>query len=700
MRDYRDSSYGGSSADRAGTAAGKRTLTDRLPPRVAAKASAALGHDFSSVSIHEDGSAERLGTQAYARGDALHFASGAYRPDTASGLAMIGHELGHVAQQREGRVAATGQRDGVAINTDPGLERAADAAGGAVAQGFDLDEFSAFGASRSAGPDRGVAQGSDLAPAPATAAPAPGATATPAPASKVPAAVLERRGARFRHADDTSAARDYQILDDGGFKMVSSSNGRGVGTTFLPSDTGAKGDAWSVLSAYVCAHAAEIAPVAPVAPTPAPAPPSETPPEEDGWSFGGLLDSAVDVVTGAIDTVAGWFGDVAAIIDAALDAVLGPAPDDGAAPAPGEPGVTPGEPGVAPAPDAPATPAPDAPTTPGSADVPAMSQFRWYSHAGNLLTVDQVFSAAQLISNTFGFGGDVQKVTEPTDAAKKLDGNSGYYWFDATGVAVGSSKAGGTQYVTFTIKDGETSSKLNPISLYLADHAPGQRPAELTLGGKATAVPEAVQNLDLRNIPGKYSCFATSQSMMAAAGVHAVGSDYDAMRDMVTSETYRDYTEAETAGFTNPDGSIDTDKQKKIRRDITAVTMDANKAAMAKAYLDFETAAGHPVFVGITYTDRNCNSDGETDHWVVVTGGGGDGSYTFNDPGDGSSGKKFTWDGEKFNYARKANYLYVISWIRPNAETLTQWNAHWAQLQAGGAPAADAPGAETPATGA
>lgn len=144
---------------------GKRTLTGRLPRRLAARASAALGHDLSRVTVHEDGAAERLGVRAFASGDALHFAAGAYRPDTAAGVALIGHELAHVAQQREGRVAVEAVRAGMSINADPALERAADQAGAALAGGFDLDEFAAFGVSRAAatgGPAPTVAQGFGL----------------------------------------------------------------------------------------------------------------------------------------------------------------------------------------------------------------------------------------------------------------------------------------------------------------------------------------------------------------------------------------------------------------------------------------------------------------------------------------------------------------------------------------------------------
>lgn len=141
---------------------GKRTMTGALAPAVAARASAELGHDFSSVSVHQDGKAEALGTQAFAAGDQLHFAAGAYQPESAAGRSLLGHELSHVAQQRDGRVAPTGSVGGMAVNTDPALESEADTRGQKVAQGFDLDSFLDHRpptASRAAAP---VAQGSGL----------------------------------------------------------------------------------------------------------------------------------------------------------------------------------------------------------------------------------------------------------------------------------------------------------------------------------------------------------------------------------------------------------------------------------------------------------------------------------------------------------------------------------------------------------
>lgn len=162
--DRSSSSSAGTAGSSSGVAPGKRTMTAQLAPRAVVQASAALGHDFSNVGMHEDGQADALGTRAFARGDDVHFARGAYQPDTQDGAALIGHELAHVAQQREGRVPVQGQRGGVAVNVDPALEAEADARGAEVAQGFDLDAFLDFDSGRRGAVAAPVAQGEDLAP--------------------------------------------------------------------------------------------------------------------------------------------------------------------------------------------------------------------------------------------------------------------------------------------------------------------------------------------------------------------------------------------------------------------------------------------------------------------------------------------------------------------------------------------------------
>ncbi len=102
-----------------------------LPSAVKAKMERAFGTDFSGVKIHEGGSATAIGALAYAQGDHIHFAPGQYDPSSGRGQELLGHELAHVVQQRQGRASA--QHTG--ITADPALEAEADAAGALAARG-------------------------------------------------------------------------------------------------------------------------------------------------------------------------------------------------------------------------------------------------------------------------------------------------------------------------------------------------------------------------------------------------------------------------------------------------------------------------------------------------------------------------------------------------------------------------------------
>lgn len=66
--------------------------TGGLPNPVRGTMEEAFGADFSGVGVHQDGAADALGADAFAQGEDLHFASGAYSPDTSSGRELIGHE--------------------------------------------------------------------------------------------------------------------------------------------------------------------------------------------------------------------------------------------------------------------------------------------------------------------------------------------------------------------------------------------------------------------------------------------------------------------------------------------------------------------------------------------------------------------------------------------------------------------------------
>lgn len=89
--------------------------------------------NFSEIRIHEDHEAHRHDTTAMTRGSHIHFAPGRFRPNSTAGRQLLGHELAHVVQQRQGRVSASGTADNV--NRDSHLEQEANDAGSRFAVG-------------------------------------------------------------------------------------------------------------------------------------------------------------------------------------------------------------------------------------------------------------------------------------------------------------------------------------------------------------------------------------------------------------------------------------------------------------------------------------------------------------------------------------------------------------------------------------
>jgi hypothetical protein len=77
-----------------------------LPPMVQAKMEGLFRQDLSAVRVHEGPQAARMGALAFTTGTDIYFAPGQYRPETAQGRRLLGHELAHVVQQRQGRVRA------------------------------------------------------------------------------------------------------------------------------------------------------------------------------------------------------------------------------------------------------------------------------------------------------------------------------------------------------------------------------------------------------------------------------------------------------------------------------------------------------------------------------------------------------------------------------------------------------------------
>jgi|GEM_PF-6753313 len=110
--------------------------SDKLPPTVQAKMENSFGEDFSDVSIHKDSpQSKELNAYAHTQGNDIHFAPGMYNPESQKGQELLGHELTHVVQQRQGRVQPTVQKKGININDDEGLEKEADEMGEKAAKG-------------------------------------------------------------------------------------------------------------------------------------------------------------------------------------------------------------------------------------------------------------------------------------------------------------------------------------------------------------------------------------------------------------------------------------------------------------------------------------------------------------------------------------------------------------------------------------
>jgi hypothetical protein len=176
----------------------------------------------------------------------------------------------------------------------------------------------------------------------------------------VPPQVLARAGEVFDHFK-----YQYRITSTGGFTMLKSPDGKGIGLTFEHDNERAA--AWKVLADHIVAEAARSAPpAAPSTPAPeaAPTPGTEAAPGDDGWSFGGVMGAIGDGLAAVGDTITGAFDDGLGIIKDAIDAVTG-----------GDPAIAPGTPGEA-------TPVETAPVAPPADAV-----------AGTNLTAEQVGAA-------------------------------------------------------------------------------------------------------------------------------------------------------------------------------------------------------------------------------------------------------------------------------------------------------------------
>ena len=108
-----------------------------MPDDVKSKMESSFGTDFSGVNIHANsGQATNIGALAYTQGNDVHFAPGQFNPGSTKGQELLGHELTHVVQQRQGRVRPDAeQHKSLNINSDTSLEKEADEMGAKAAQG-------------------------------------------------------------------------------------------------------------------------------------------------------------------------------------------------------------------------------------------------------------------------------------------------------------------------------------------------------------------------------------------------------------------------------------------------------------------------------------------------------------------------------------------------------------------------------------
>lgn len=112
------------------------TSSEKLPEGVRGKMESFMGEDFSNVRIRQASPfADRVGALAFTQGEQIHFASNRYNPNTQEGQTLIGHELAHVSQQRQGRVPVSARINGFAVNTDRALENEAHSVGVRAARG-------------------------------------------------------------------------------------------------------------------------------------------------------------------------------------------------------------------------------------------------------------------------------------------------------------------------------------------------------------------------------------------------------------------------------------------------------------------------------------------------------------------------------------------------------------------------------------
>jgi len=208
-----------------------------LPAAVQRQLEVGLNHELSGVRVHTDTEADMLSKKvnavAFTTGQDIYFRSGAFDPNSQTGIELLAHEATHVKQQGEGRVAS-------GIDPDAGLEAEARRIGRQISRGAPQ-----AGAVR---PRQTVAPkpGSGLQRAPAQSAAAPRAASATSQARKPDPAEYARQLADLLRGKMQHVASDAVMskLDGSGEGTLAhyrdrllTSFGRGVTANLLAGTT-------------------------------------------------------------------------------------------------------------------------------------------------------------------------------------------------------------------------------------------------------------------------------------------------------------------------------------------------------------------------------------------------------------------------------------------------------------------------------
>jgi|GEM_PF-5211641 len=197
-------------------------------------------------------------------------------------------------------------------------------------------------------------------------------------------------------------------------------------------------------------------------------------------------------------------------------------------------------------------------------------------------------------------------------------------------------------------------------------------------------VPQKLQDLDVKHVPGASSCFATVTAMLDEVGLTPVKGG-DGFGETVKSETYTTATQSKydkgevtddvskraveylrkgfvtkdsltlevwyalhpekvVGGARQPVDKKNADEKKaynavakvcqglcREKKTVASVEVDLKASRRSLAYIDFETSNGRAVMTGVTYSNSNGNG-AVTDHWVVINARQGEGKYGYYDP--------------------------------------------------------------------